>query len=72
MIEQSLIIEMEENIFVLPSLWSDDMHIEAMETFGNSYLGGINESTCSFSSAETLAKADGNKSLLIDFFYAAS
>ena len=43
-----MITEVEEKSFVLPSLWSDDMDIETIETdFQNSHLGGTDQKICS-------------------------
>ena len=55
-IEQSLIHLKKKNLIVFPSVWSDDMDIETVETFQNSHLGGIYQKNISFWPAVALAK----------------
>ena len=70
--EQSLIIEMEENLNVLPSLLSDDMDIKTIEAFRNSQLGGTNKKVVHFDQLRDWQSTDINKRRLSDFCHLAS
>ena len=55
-IERSVIIKVEKNLIVLPSLRSDDMYVETIEFSGKSHIGGTDQRSCLFWAAESLTK----------------
>ena len=64
----SLIIEPGEKNFVLLFLWSDNMDIETIEVFQNSYFGGTDLDCCSYNQLLRWQKTDVIRRLLIKFF----
>ena len=50
------LLSWKKHLIVIPSLWSDDMDIETIEAFGNSHLGGTDQTSSSFWPAEALVK----------------
>ena len=61
------------NLFVLPSLWSDDMDIETIEVFQNNHLGVTRQvlpnKFVHFNQLRYWHKNDVNRRVMIDFFY---
>ena len=57
-----------KTLFFLPSLWSNDMDIEAIEVFQMNPLGSADQKAFHFDQLRHRQKNDVNRRLVINFF----